>query len=147
MNSTGYKTLQPCPLEWQLLLHLDHYHHIRYRLTFLSFVDSGYNTIGKYTFVKFNSSNHIISNIVLNKIELATCFAPRKYEIKEAIAELRRDKELPLKNGGHKPNYEKIKNVYAVNAAKLLKLEAEKKKRNKISLANDEHATILILTY
>jgi hypothetical protein len=77
-------------------------------------------------------------NIVLNKIELATCFAPRKYEIEEAIAELRRDKELPLKNAAYKPNYEKIKNVYAVNAAKLLKLEAEKKKRNKISLSNDD---------
>jgi hypothetical protein len=35
------------------------------------------------------------ANIVLNKIELARCFAPRKYEIKEAIAGLRRDKELP----------------------------------------------------
>ena len=81
--------------------------------------------------------------IVLNKNELARCFAPRKYEIKEAIAELRRDKELPSKNAGHKPNYEKIKNVYAVNATKLLKLEAEKnKKRNKIFLANDEHASI-----
>jgi hypothetical protein len=80
--------------------------------------------------------------IVLNKIELARCFAPRKYEIKEAIAELRRDKELQLKNAGHKPNYEKIKSVYAVNAAKLLKLEAEKnKKRNKIPLANDERAS------
>jgi hypothetical protein len=81
------------------------------------------------------------ANIVLNKIELATCFAPRKYEIKEAIAELRCDKELPLKNAAYKPNYENIKNVYAVNAAKLLKLEAEKKKRNKISLANDEDAS------
>lgn len=67
------------------------------------------------------------ANIVLNKIELARCFAPRKYEIKEAIAELRRDKELQLKNAAYKPNYEKIKNVYSVNAAKLLKLEAEKR--------------------
>jgi hypothetical protein len=75
---------------------------------------------------------------VLNKNELATCFAPRKYEIKETIAELRRDKELPLKNAAYKPNYENIKNVDAVNAAKLLKLEAEKKKRNKISLSNDD---------
>ncbi len=32
------------------------------------------------------------ANIVLNKIELARCFALRKYEIKEAIADLRRDK-------------------------------------------------------
>jgi hypothetical protein len=37
-------------------------------------------------------------NIVLNKNELAKCFAPRKYEIKEAMAELRWNKELPLKN-------------------------------------------------
>jgi hypothetical protein len=80
-------------------------------------------------------------NIVLNKNELTRCFAPRKYEIKEAMAELRRDKEIPLKNAAYKPNYENIKNVYAVNAAKLLKLEAEEKKRNKISLANDEDAS------
>jgi hypothetical protein len=54
------------------------------------------------------------ANIVLNKIELARCFAPRKYEIKEAIAELRLDKELPLKNATYKPNYEKIKNIRIV---------------------------------
>jgi hypothetical protein len=82
-------------------------------------------------------------NIVLNKNELAKCFAPRKYEIKEAMAELRWNKELPLKNAGYKPNYEKIKNVYASNAAELLKLEAqEEKKRNKISAVNDDNTSI-----
>src|SRR6188472_486742 len=82
--------------------------------------------------------------IVLNKNELAKCFAPRKYEIKEAMTELRRDKELPLKNGGHKPNYEKIKNVYAVNAVKLLKQEAEEKKRNKISAINNNNDIVAV---
>lgn len=73
--------------------------------------------------------------IVLNKKQLAMCFAPRKYEIKEAIAELRCSKQLPFKNAGYKPNYEGIKNVYAINAAKLLKLEDEKRKnksKNKV---------------
>jgi hypothetical protein len=82
--------------------------------------------------------------IVLNKNELAKCFAPRKYEIKEAMTELRCNKELPLKNSGYKPNYEKIKNVYAVNAVKLLKQEAEEKKRNKISAINNNNDIVAV---
>jgi hypothetical protein len=49
--------------------------------------------------------------VVLNKKQLAICFAPRKYEIKEAIAELRRTKQLP----GYKPNYGRITSIYIIN--------------------------------
>jgi hypothetical protein len=66
--------------------------------------------------------------VVLNKRQLAICFAPRKYEIKEAIAELRRSKQLP----GYKPNYQGIINVYVLNTARLLKLEYRKRK-NKVA--------------
>ena len=55
--------------------------------------------------------------------------APRTYEIKEAIAELRSTGQLPLSHTGYKLNYEGIKRIYAINAAKLLRLEDEKKKK------------------
>jgi hypothetical protein len=61
---------------------------------------------------------------------MAVRCAPRKYEIKEAIAELRSTGQLPSKYGDYKPNYEGIKTIYAINAARLLKLENEKKKKN-----------------
>jgi hypothetical protein len=54
------------------------------------------------------------TDIVLNKIELSTCFAPRKYEIKEAMEELRSDKELQLKNAAYRRNYEKIEIFCAI---------------------------------
>src|SRR5205823_4874193 len=69
--------------------------------------------------------------VVLNKKQMAMRCAPRKYEIKEAIAELRSTRQLPLRNAGYKPNYEDIKRIYAINAAKLLRLENEKKKKEK----------------
>ena len=47
--------------------------------------------------------------------------APRKYEIKEAIAELRSTGQLPLRYRDYKPNYEGIKTIYAINTARLLK--------------------------
>jgi hypothetical protein len=68
--------------------------------------------------------------VVLNKKQMATRCAPRKYEIKEAIAELRRTRQLPLRNAFYKPNYEGIRTIYAFNAARLLRLENEKKKKN-----------------
>jgi hypothetical protein len=68
--------------------------------------------------------------VVLNKKQMAVRCAPRKYEIKEAIAELRSTGQLPSKYGDYKPNYECIKTIYAINAARLLKLENEKKKKN-----------------
>lgn len=68
--------------------------------------------------------------VVLNKKQLALCFAPRKYEIKEAIAELRRTKQLP-KNAGYKPNYGRITDIYIINTARLLKIEYNKGK-NKV---------------
>lgn len=71
-------------------------------------------------------------HVVLNKRQIAICFAPRKYEVKEAIAELRRSKQLPFKNGSYKPNYEGIKNVYVINAARLLKLDEKGKRGNKV---------------
>jgi hypothetical protein len=37
--------------------------------------------------------------VVLNKKQMAMCFAPRKYEIKEVIAELRSTRQLPLRHG------------------------------------------------
>ena len=43
--------------------------------------------------------------VVLNKKQMAMCFAPRKYEIKEAIAELRSTGQLPLRDADYKPNY------------------------------------------
>ena len=55
--------------------------------------------------------------------------APRTYEIKEAIAELRSTRQLPLSHTGYKLNYEGIKRIYAINTAKLLRLEDEKKKK------------------
>jgi len=57
--------------------------------------------------------------------------APRTYEIKEAIAELRSTGQLPSKYGDYKPDYEGIRTIYAINTAKLLRLEDEKKKKNK----------------
>ena len=66
--------------------------------------------------------------------------APRKYEIKEAIAELRSTGQLPLRHTGYKPNYEGIKRIYAINAAKLLRLENEKKKKNKNEADGDVNA-------
>jgi hypothetical protein len=56
-------------------------------------------------------------HVVLNKKQMAMCFAPRTYEIKEAIAELRSTGELPLSHTGYKPNYEGIKRIYAINTA------------------------------
>jgi hypothetical protein len=66
--------------------------------------------------------------VVLNKRQMAMRCAPRTYEIKEAIAELRSTGQLPLSHTGYKLNYEGIKRIYANNAAKLLRLEDEKKK-------------------
>ena len=68
--------------------------------------------------------------VVLNKKQMAMRCAPRKYEIKEAIAELRSTGQLPSKYEDYKPNYEGIKTIYAINAARLLKLGNEKKKKN-----------------
>jgi hypothetical protein len=68
--------------------------------------------------------------VVLNKKQMAMCFAPRTYEIKEAIAELRSTGELPSKYGDYKTDYEGIRTIYAINTAKLLRLENEKKKKN-----------------
>ena len=68
--------------------------------------------------------------VVLNKKQIAMRCAPRKYEIKEAITELRSTGQLPSRYGDYKPNYEGIKTIYAINAARLLKLENEKKKKN-----------------
>jgi len=62
------------------------------------------------------------SKVILNKKQLAICFAPRKYEIKEAIAELWRIKQIP-KNAGYKPNYRRITSIYIINTTSLLKLE------------------------
>jgi hypothetical protein len=67
-------------------------------------------------------------HVVLNKKQTAMHCAPRKYEIKEAIAELRSTRQLSLRHTGYKPNYEGIKRIYVINAAKLLRLESEKKK-------------------
>jgi hypothetical protein len=64
--------------------------------------------------------------VVLNKKQMAMHCGPRKYEIKEVIAELRSTGQLPSKYGDYKPNYEGIKRIYAINAAKLLRLEDEK---------------------
>ncbi|MGA9171087.1 MAG: hypothetical protein WBZ20_13195 [Nitrososphaeraceae archaeon] len=66
--------------------------------------------------------------VFLNNKQMAMCFAPRTYEIKEAVAELRSARQLPLRHTGYKPNYEGIKRIYAINAARLLRLENEKKK-------------------
>ena len=68
--------------------------------------------------------------VVLNKKQMAIRCASRKYEIKEAIAELRSTGQLPLRHTGYKPNYEGIKRIYAINAAKLLRLGNENKKKN-----------------
>jgi hypothetical protein len=65
-----------------------------------------------------------------NKKQMAMCFAPRTYEIKEAIAELWSARQLPLRHTGYKPNYEGIKRIYAINAAKLWRREKEKRKKN-----------------
>ena len=59
-------------------------------------------------------------------MQMAMRCAPRTYEIKEAIAELRSTGQLPLSHTGYKLNYEGIKRIYAINAAKLLRLEDEK---------------------
>jgi hypothetical protein len=70
-------------------------------------------------------------HVVLNKREIAECFAPRKYEIDEVIAELKLSQNIPLKGRWYnKPNYEKIKNSYAANAARLLKLQKQNEKEN-----------------
>jgi hypothetical protein len=66
--------------------------------------------------------------------------APRTYEIKEAIAELRSTGQLPLSHIGYKLNYEGIKRIYASNAAKLLRLEDEKKKNKKNEVDGDVNA-------
>ena len=66
--------------------------------------------------------------------------APRTYEIKEAIAELRSTGQLPLSHTGYKLNYEGIKRIYAINAAKLLRLEDEKKKNKKNEADGDVNA-------
>lgn len=68
--------------------------------------------------------------VFLNKKQMAMRCAPRKYEIKEAIAELRTTGQMPLRNAFYRPDYEGIKTIYAINAAKLLRLENEKKKKN-----------------
>ena len=47
--------------------------------------------------------------VVLNKKQMAMHCGPRKYEIKEVIAELRSTGQLPLRHTGYKPNYEGIK--------------------------------------
>jgi hypothetical protein len=80
--------------------------------------------------------------VVLNKKQLAICFAPRKYEIKEAIAELRRSKKLP----GYKPNYGRITSIYIINTARLLKLEYEmgKDKVNACAPADDINADAIV---
>ena len=65
--------------------------------------------------------------VILNKRQMAMRCAPRTYEIKEAIAELRSTGQLPSKYGDYKPNYEGIKTIYAINAVKLLSLENENK--------------------
>src|SRR6476646_4824693 len=65
--------------------------------------------------------------VVLNKMQMAMRCAPRTYEIKEVIAELRSTGQLLLSHTGYKLNYEGIKRIYAINAAKLLRLEDEKK--------------------
>jgi hypothetical protein len=81
-------------------------------------------------------------NIVLNKNELAKCFAPRKYEIREAMAELRCNKELPLKNADYKPNYEAVRKEAIKMCTQLMQLiKSEAEKKNKISLANDNLAS------
>ena len=66
--------------------------------------------------------------------------APRTYEIKEAIAELRSTGQLPSKYADYKPNYEGIKRIYAINAARLLRLENEKKKNKKNEADGDVNA-------
>ena len=78
--------------------------------------------------------------VVLNKKQMAMRCAPRKYEIKEAIAELRSTRQLPLRNAFYKPNYEGIKRIYAINTAKLLRLENEKKKNKKNEVDGDVNA-------
>src|SRR6478672_7495605 len=78
--------------------------------------------------------------VVLNKKQMAVRCAPRKYEIKEVIAELRSTGQLPSKYGDYKPNYEGIKRIYASNAAKLLRLEDEKKKNKKNEVDGDVNA-------
>jgi hypothetical protein len=80
------------------------------------------------------------SKVILNKKQLAICFAPRKYEIKEAIAELRRSKQLP----GYKPNYGRIINIYITNTARLLKLEDEKKGKNKVDSTPADDADAIV---
>ena len=65
---------------------------------------------------------------------------PRKYEIKEVIVELTSVGQLPLRNAGYKPNYEGIKRIYAINTAKLLRLEDEKKKNKKKEVDGDVNA-------
>ncbi|HET7283826.1 MAG TPA: hypothetical protein VFI70_04005 [Nitrososphaeraceae archaeon] len=79
-------------------------------------------------------------NVVLNKMQMAMRCAPRTYEIKEAIAELRSTGQLPLSHTGYKLNYEGIKRIYAINAAKLLRLEDEKKKNKKNEVDGDVNA-------
>jgi hypothetical protein len=44
--------------------------------------------------------------VVLNKKQVAMRCAPRKYEIKEVIAELRLTGQLPLGHTSYKRNYE-----------------------------------------
>jgi hypothetical protein len=78
--------------------------------------------------------------VVLNKKQMAMRCAPRTYEIKEAIAELRSTGQLPLSHTGYKLNYEGIKKIYAINAAKLLRLENEKKKNKKNEADGDVNA-------
>jgi hypothetical protein len=78
--------------------------------------------------------------VVLNKKQMAMRCAPRKYEIKEAIADLRNTGQLPLRNAGYKPNYEGIKRIYAINAARLLRLENEKKNKKKNEADGDVNA-------
>ena len=48
--------------------------------------------------------------------------------------------QLPLRHTGYKPNYEGIKRIYAINAAKLLRLENEKKKNKKNEADGDVNA-------
>ena len=69
--------------------------------------------------------------VVLNKKQMAMRCAPRKYEIKEAIAELRSTGQLPSKYGDYKPNYEGIKTIYAINAARLLRQKMKRRRRMK----------------
>ena len=69
--------------------------------------------------------------VFLNKKQMAMRCAPRKYEIKEAIAELRTTGQISLRHTGYKPKYEGIKRIYAINAARLLRLEVKRRRRMK----------------